>query len=99
VRALLEQKKEERMKIKERENFAVLYNSQLDKIAKLEAENLRLKKNDGKDVEKGAAEILESLINKLSEQLICPISMVPMSSPVILKSGSTVDESTFKKLK
>jgi len=48
---------------------------------------------------KGSGVILAKLVQKLNDLMMCPIGYMPIKSPVILKSGVTIDEQIFHQLK
>jgi hypothetical protein len=74
------------------------YDFQFQKTQTLKKENFDLHKISEKDGESKVANILEGLLEKLSDQLMWPINLIPIKNPVILKSGITIDEDIFKKL-
>jgi hypothetical protein len=82
-------------KLKKSEKFKQQYLQQTHRLAALEAENLRMKSKDGK---KGAEDILSDLINRINDLFEWNIMWSTIVTPVVLKSGNTIDEATFDSL-
>jgi hypothetical protein len=48
---------------------------------------------------RGSGVLLSKLLSKISSLFECSISCQPMRNPVILKSGNTIDEEVFNRLR
>lgn len=84
----------------EKLKYAEIKNDEhLQKIAELESKLKYKTKCIWIDTENKATKLLEAILNKLNNLFTWNIMFSEIQNPVILKSGHTVDETTFNRMK